>query len=130
MAARTKTLWSNRKSTLRLGGRPARILGMSWRAWLTTVRVEVLPLLRMGRRAEWRPSRRTRLVWGLNPSWTKATSFTFTMAPFTYRTGILFRSLRISGLLLIAMSYSRVPIFVVPAGGENCRVRVAGAGDW
>ena len=31
IAARTKTLWSNRKSTLRLGGRPARILGISSR---------------------------------------------------------------------------------------------------
>src|SRR5262245_43557424 len=32
IAARTKTLWSNRKSTLRLEGRPARILGINWRA--------------------------------------------------------------------------------------------------
>ena len=30
-AARTKTLWSNKKSTLRLDGRPARIVGISWR---------------------------------------------------------------------------------------------------
>ena len=62
MAARTKTLWSNKKSTLRLGGRPARILGINWRAWATTVSVEALPLLKIGRRAEWRPSRRTRFV--------------------------------------------------------------------
>src|SRR5438876_532945 len=40
MAALTKTLWSNRKSTLRLEGRPARILGISLRAWSTTVRVD------------------------------------------------------------------------------------------
>ena len=30
-AARTKTLWSNKKSTLRLDGRPARIVGISLR---------------------------------------------------------------------------------------------------
>ena len=82
MAALTKTLWSNRKSTLRLEGRPARIFGISLRAWSTTVRVEALPLLRIGSSAEWRPSRRTRFVWGLNPSWTNATSRTYTMAPF------------------------------------------------
>ena len=75
-AARTKTLWSNRKSTFRLDGRPARIVGISWRTWSTTVRVEALPLLRIGRRAECRPSRRTRFVWGWKPSWTKATSLT------------------------------------------------------
>ena len=75
-AARTKTLWSKRKSTLRLDGRPARIVGISWRTWSTTVRVEALPLLRMGSRAEWRPSRRTRFVWGWKPSWTNATSLT------------------------------------------------------
>ena len=67
-AARTKILWSNRKSTLRLDGRPARILGISWRACATTVKVEALPLLRMGSSAECRPSRRTRFVWGENPS--------------------------------------------------------------
>ena len=83
MAARTKTLWSNRKSTLRLGGRPARIFGISARAFATTVKVEALPLLRMGSRAECRPSFRTRFVWGLNPSWTNATSPTLTVAPFT-----------------------------------------------
>ncbi len=83
MAARTKMLWSNRKSTLRLDGRPARILGISWRACCTTVKVEALPLLKIGSRAECRPSRRTRFVWGLDPSWTKATSPTYNRAPFT-----------------------------------------------
>src|SRR5207237_5451423 len=68
MAALTKTLWSNRKSTLRLDGRPARILGISLRAWSTTVRAGALPLLKLGTSAEWRPSRRTRFVWGLDPS--------------------------------------------------------------
>ena len=44
--------------------------------------VDALPLLRMGSSAEWRPSRRTRFVWGLNPSWTKATSPTDSRDPF------------------------------------------------
>src|SRR2546422_11207397 len=66
IAARTNTLWSNRKATLRVDGRPARILGISRRAWSTTVGVDALALLRMGGRAEWRWTRRTRLGCGLN----------------------------------------------------------------
>ncbi len=115
---------------MRLGGRPARILGISWRAWPTTAKVDAPPLLRMGSSAEWRPSRRTRFVCGLNPSWTNATSATYTMTPFAYRMGIRFRSSRSSGLLLIAMSYSRVPIFAVPAGRMTFWVRIALATSW
>ena len=55
---------------------PARMVGNSFRTPLTTDKVEALPLVRTGRRAECRPSRRTRFVCGLNPSWTKPTSRT------------------------------------------------------
>ena len=50
------------------------MVGISVRTPLTTASVDVLPLERIGSRAEWRPSRRTRLVWGMKPSWTNATS--------------------------------------------------------
>ena len=68
---------------MRLEGRPARIFGISARAPLTTESVDAVPLLRMGSSTEWRPSRRTRFVWGMNPSWTKATSATDSSDPFT-----------------------------------------------
>ena len=44
--------------------------------------------------------------------------------------GILFRSFRITGLLLVATSYSIVPIFEVPAGRMTFWVRIALLTSW
>ena len=93
---------------------PAMMVGNSLRTPLTTDNVEASPLVRIGRSAECRPSRRTRFVCGLNPSWTKPTSRTYTSAPFTYWIGMSFSSSRRAGLLLIPMSYSIGPILAVP----------------
>jgi hypothetical protein len=81
-----------------------------------TCSVEALPVLSTDMSTAWWPATRTRLVCGLDPSCTLATSRMNTTVPLTVRIGASLSSSGRSGLELSLMLYSMSSIFSVPAG--------------
>jgi len=107
MVARTKTLWSKRKSTLRLGGRPARIWHQLPRL-IHNRQGRVAAVAQDGQQDGVAPVASDEVRLGIEPVVDEGDISDVHRGPVRVPDGILFRSSRFTGLLLVATSYSYV----------------------
>ncbi len=112
----TNTEASPSSEVFSAGGRVSLMRGSIWRMPSTIDRVEMLPFFRAGISTARRPSTRTMLVCGGEPSRTWATWPMVISAPSTVLIGRSLSSSMAVGLLFSSTVYSSLPSLAVPTG--------------